>query len=73
MCDTHMHIYEPRYPARRRRSLKPPVATVPEYDAVRGRLGIARTVVVQPNAYGADNRCTLAAMRRSAPAPAASR
>ncbi len=61
-CDTHMHIYEPHYPARPEVA-KPPVATVPEYSALRERLGIARTVVVQPNAYGADNRCTLAAMQ----------
>lgn len=62
MCDTHMHIYEPHYPARPE-AAKPPVATVPEYNALRERLGITRTVVVQPNAYGADNRCTLAAMQ----------
>jgi D-galactarolactone isomerase len=57
-----MHIYEPHYPVRPEMA-KPQVATVPEYEAVRKRLGITRTVVVQPNAYGADNRCTLAAMK----------
>lgn len=61
-CDTHMHIFEARYPARPEVA-KPPVATVLEYNALRERLGITRTVVVQPNAYGADNRCTLAAMQ----------
>jgi D-galactarolactone isomerase len=66
MCDTHMHIYEPHYPARPEVA-KPPVATVPEYNKLRERLGITRTVVVQPNAYGADNRCTLAAMQALGP------
>jgi D-galactarolactone isomerase len=61
-CDTHMHIYEAHYPARPEVA-KPPVATVAEYKVLRERLGITRTVVVQPNAYGADNRCTLAAMQ----------
>jgi D-galactarolactone isomerase len=65
-CDTHMHIYEPHYPIRPG-ATKPPTATVPEYNEVRERLGIARTVVVQPNAYGADNRCTLAAMKAIGP------
>jgi D-galactarolactone isomerase len=61
-CDTHMHIYEPQYKARPE-AATPPVATVPEYEEVRARLGITRTIVVQPNAYGDDNRCTLAAMK----------
>jgi hypothetical protein len=30
-----------------------------EYRALMGALGIGRVVVVQPNAYGDDNRCTL--------------
>lgn len=61
LCDCHMHIYEPRFPARPEVA-KPPVAPVSDYLKVRARLGIERTVVVQPNAYGADNRCTLEAM-----------
>jgi D-galactarolactone isomerase len=61
-CDTHMHIYEPQYRPRPG-AATPPVATVPEYEEIRRRLGITRTIVVQPNAYGDDNRCTLAAMK----------
>jgi D-galactarolactone isomerase len=34
---------------------------------VRKRLGIERTVVVQPTAYGTDNRCTLEAMANLGP------
>ena len=33
-----------------------------DYLKVRARLGITRTVVVQPSTYGKDNRCTLAAI-----------
>ncbi|MBK1659472.1 amidohydrolase family protein [Paracraurococcus ruber] len=64
-CDTHMHIYGPpdRYP------LAPSAARVPPFQAdlaawraVLARLGLSRTVVVQPSAYGTDNRCTLDAV-----------
>lgn len=61
-CDTHMHIYERRFPAARGSLVPPPDAPVSEYLKVRARLGIARTVVVQPTTYGTDNRCTLEAI-----------
>lgn len=61
-CDTHMHIYEPGYPVRAGVA-KPPVATVSDYGKLCQRLGITRTIFVQPNAYGADNSCLLAAMK----------
>ena len=60
-CDCHMHIYDPRYPARTDVA-KPPVAPLDAYMTVRRRLGIDRCVVVQPVAYGTDNRCTLDAV-----------
>ncbi|HEX2115846.1 MAG TPA: amidohydrolase family protein [Alphaproteobacteria bacterium] len=65
-CDTHMHVYEPGYPARPEVA-KPPVAPVTDYLRLCKRLGIARTVFVQPNAYGADNSCMLAAMKAYGP------
>jgi D-galactarolactone isomerase len=65
-CDTHMHVYEPRFPARPEVA-KPPAAPVSEYLKLRARLGLTRTVVVQPNAYGADNRCTLEAVAALGP------
>ena len=37
-------------------------ALVADYLKVRARLGITRTVVVQPSTYGKDNSCTLAAI-----------
>ncbi len=59
-CDTHMHFYDSRYPVAATAVSPPPEASVEDYRAVQRRLGLARTVVVQPSAYGLDNRCTLA-------------
>ncbi len=61
-CDTHMHIYDARFPTAPTAKFTPPDALVPNYLNLRARLGITRTVVVQPTTYGSDNRCTLAAM-----------
>ena len=61
-CDTHIHIYDGRYPTAPTAASTPPDALVPDYLALRRRLGIGRTVVVQPSTYGTDNRCTLDAI-----------
>src|SRR5262252_1001516 len=61
-CDTHMHIYDHHFPLAPTATFDPPDALVPQYLAMRKRLGIERNVVVQPTAYGRDNRCTLQAM-----------
>ena len=66
-CDTHMHVYEPRFPLAATAPGVPPVAPAAAYLAVRARIGIDRTVVVQPAAYGRDNTCTLAAMATIGP------
>jgi D-galactarolactone isomerase len=58
-CDTHMHFYDARYPLAATALGAPPDATVDDYRNVQQRLGLERTVVVQPSAYGTDNRCTL--------------
>ena len=60
-CDTHMHVYEERFPILPG-AVVPPVAPVSAYREVQRRLGIERTIVVQPNAYGKDNSCTLEAI-----------
>ena len=59
-CDTHMHFYDARYPTAPTALMTPPDATVEDYRALQRRLGLSRTVVVQPTTYGTDNRCTLA-------------
>jgi len=66
-CDTHMHIYEDRFPLAPTAAFKPPHAPVGDYLAMRRRIGIERTVVVQPSGYGFDNTCTLEAMAAMGP------
>jgi D-galactarolactone isomerase len=61
-CDTHMHFYIARYPKHPDGPPPPSDATVSDYKSIQRWLGIERVVVVQPNAYGDDNRCTLDAV-----------
>ena len=61
-CDTHMHFYDPKYPLASTALGPPPAGEVETYCALQRRLGLERTVVVQPTAYGTDNRCTLEGM-----------
>jgi D-galactarolactone isomerase len=60
-----MHIYGPaaRYPvAPTNPSPVPFGCDLAAYRAVQARLGLGRTVVVQPTAYGLDNACTMDAV-----------
>src|SRR6516162_9536158 len=66
-CDTHMHIYDPKYPKAPTAKIDAPAAPVSAYKKIRERLGIERTVVVQPSTYGKDNRCTLEAVAAIGP------
>ena len=61
-CDTHMHIYEPGYPLRAEASHPSQPGTLAHYREIQKRLGLTRTVIVQPSGYGTDNACTLEAM-----------
>lgn len=61
-CDTHIHVYDARYPIAPTAIGKPPEASAEAYRVVMQRLGLQRAVIVQPSAYGTDNRCTLAGM-----------
>lgn len=61
-CDTHMHVYDRRYPMAATAQINPPDAPVSDYLEMCRRLGIERTIVVQPTTYGTDNRCTLEAI-----------
>lgn len=60
--DTHIHIYDKRYPTAATAAFTAPDALLPDYLKVCEQLGISRTVVVQPTTYGTDHRCTLEAM-----------
>lgn len=64
-CDTHIHIYDTTTPtAPTAMGPGPAWADVAAYRAIQARLGLTRTVVVQPTAYGLDNSCTLAAIAK---------
>ena len=61
-CDTHMHFYDSKMPSAPGTFL-PGDFSVADYRAVQKRLGLERVIVVQPNAYGDDNRVTLSSLR----------
>jgi 2-pyrone-4,6-dicarboxylate lactonase len=63
-CDTHMHIFGPldRYPTIDGADYVPATAPMDAYLAMRGTLGLTRTVVVQPSIYGRDHACTIEAV-----------
>jgi D-galactarolactone isomerase len=63
-----MHFYRSAYPRAPGGPVPAPDAWVPEYRQLQDRLGFERVVVVQPNAYGDDNRCTLDAVALLGPA-----
>ncbi len=61
--DCHLHIFPPGYPSD---ANGPPVpqgaVALGDYRAVMDRLGIARPIVVQPNAYQANNDALVATL-----------
>jgi len=62
-CDSHMHIYDAaRFSPARPGSRMQAHATVEDYRRLQKRIGTERTVIVQPAAYGTDNRVTLDAI-----------
>lgn len=61
--DTHMHIYLPQqFPYQPSPAAQPPEYNVAMYTAMLNRIGVERCVIVQPAAYGTDNRCTVHAV-----------
>jgi predicted TIM-barrel fold metal-dependent hydrolase len=68
-CDCHMHVFGPpdRYPSAAVRSYTPRQASLDSWWKVARTLGLQRLVVVQPSAYGTDNRCTIDALRELGP------
>lgn len=61
-CDSHMHIFDPRFAPSPHWTRQPPDAPVAAYRQLQQRLGTQRTVVVTPSTYGTDNACTLDAL-----------
>jgi len=65
--DCHHHIYDGRYPADPKATLRPADALVEDYRAFQRRIGTTRHVLVQPSTYGTDNRCHLDALAAFGP------
>ena len=65
--DCHHHIYDPRFPVLPKAVVRPMPATVADYRLLQKRIGTSRNVVVQPSAYGVDNRCLLDALHQFGP------
>lgn len=65
-CDCHVHVFGPvdRFPYSAGRLFTPGPASVEELISLHGGLGLERVVIVQPSSYGAENGCTLDALRR---------
>ena len=66
-CDCHCHVFGPaaRFPYAEPRSYTPDDAPLEAYLALLDRLGFYRGVLVQPSAYGRDNRAMLDALARA--------
>ena len=66
-CDTHFHIFGPpeRFPYGPTKVYIAPAAPLEHFLNLMAVLGVARGVVVQPNAHGFDNAVTLDAVARS--------
>ena len=65
--DTHIHVFDPRFPVRANAVFQPPVATARDYAAVQRRLGMERALVVQSSAHGTDHAGLLDAITTLAP------
>lgn len=63
-CDSHIHIYDARFPMPWPDRRGVDGATVAQYRLLQQRIGTSRVVVVQPAAYGTDNAVTVDAVRQ---------
>lgn len=61
-CDSHLHIYDPRFAMAWPQLRAVPDASIAEYRLLQQRLGTQRAIIVQPAAYGTDNAVTLDAV-----------
>jgi 2-pyrone-4,6-dicarboxylate lactonase len=60
--DTHVHVFEQRYPLAPGRGYNPPDSTLADLKHLHATLGIDRVVFTQPSVYGTDNAAILDAM-----------
>jgi 2-pyrone-4,6-dicarboxylate lactonase len=64
-CDSHAHVFGPfdRFPLAP--GYEAPLAPAEAHQAMLDALGFSRAVIVQPSAYGLDNRATLNAVAQA--------
>jgi predicted TIM-barrel fold metal-dependent hydrolase len=65
-CDCHTHIFGPvvKFPYSPKRLYTPGDASIDDLNALHRALHIDRVVIVHPSPYGADNACTVDAVRK---------
>src|SRR5688572_23451550 len=61
--DTHVHVFESRYPLSPARGYTPPDSTLADLRHLHATLGIDRVVFTQPSVYGTDNSAIADGMR----------
>ena len=68
-CDCHTHIFGPveKFPYSSKRLYTPGDASIEDLEALHRTLHIDRVVIVHPSPYGADNACTVDAVRKLGP------
>ena len=68
-CDCHTHIFGPaeKFPFSAKRLYTPGDASIADLKALHRALQIDRVVIAHPSPYGADNSCTVDAVKRLAP------
>ena len=57
--DTHVHVFDSRYPLSPQRGYDPPDSRLEHLVALHEAMGIDRVVFTQPSIYGVDNRAIL--------------
>ena len=67
--DCHMHVFGPfdRYPLAAVRAYNVAEAPLAAHERMKRQVGLERTVLVQANGYGMDNRAMLAALHELGP------
>jgi 2-pyrone-4,6-dicarboxylate lactonase len=65
-CDCHVHVVgaQTDYPMVVDRHYTPGPASMNDLSAHLGRVGLGRTVIIQPSFYGTDNRCMIHALTK---------
>lgn len=63
-CDSHLHIFDPRFPEQAGNGAPFEGGTVDDYLEIAARMGTRRAVIVQAKRYGTDNACLLDAVAR---------